>query len=64
MDKTEVEFDGGVIHAGYEVRCVLPLRLGTLRQREEIAPTRQIWTRSRVEWLEGVAALAAVDKQG
>ncbi len=40
------------------------LRLATLRQREGIAPTRQIWTRSRVGWLEGVAVLAAVDKQG
>jgi hypothetical protein len=40
------------------------LRLGTLRQREGIAPTRQIWTRSRVGWLVGVAALAAVAKQG
>ncbi len=25
---------------------------------------RQIWTRSRVSWLDGLAALARVDKQG
>jgi hypothetical protein len=40
------------------------LRLGTLRQRAGIAPARQIWTRSKVGWLEGVAALASVEKQG
>ncbi len=40
------------------------LRLGTLRQREALAPKRQIWTRSRVTWLDGVTRLAGADKQG
>ena len=40
------------------------LRIGTLQQRGEIAPKKQIWTRSRVPWLAGVAALTGLDKQG
>jgi hypothetical protein len=40
------------------------LRLGTLGPREGITPKRQIWTRSRVSWLDRLATLAGVDKQG
>jgi hypothetical protein len=39
------------------------LRLGTLRSREGMAPTRQIWVRSRVAWLDRLGALPAVEKQ-
>jgi hypothetical protein len=40
------------------------LRVGTLGEREEIAPKKQIWTRSRVAWLAALAAIAGVEKQG
>jgi hypothetical protein len=40
------------------------LRLGTLKNREAIVPSRQIWTRSRVAWLDSVGSLVAVDRQG
>lgn len=40
------------------------LRLGTLRPREGIAPSRQIWTRSRAAWLDGLGAVASAEKQG
>jgi hypothetical protein len=39
------------------------LRLGTLLSREGLVPRRQIWTRSRVAWLDGLAAVHALGKQ-
>jgi hypothetical protein len=40
------------------------LRLGTLRPRDAVAPKRQIWTRSRLGWLDGLAKLVGLDTQG
>jgi hypothetical protein len=40
------------------------LRLGTLRAPHGITPKRQIWMRSRVGWLDRLAAVAGVEKQG
>jgi hypothetical protein len=40
------------------------LRLGTLRPRDAATPKREIWARSRVAWLEGLGALASIEKQG
>jgi hypothetical protein len=40
------------------------LRLGTLRLRDAVAPKRQIWTRSRVTWLDRLGDLTASEKQG
>jgi hypothetical protein len=40
------------------------LRLGTLRPRDAVAPKRQIWTRSRVAWLDRLDDLTASEKQG
>ncbi|HLK25893.1 MAG TPA: GFA family protein [Caulobacteraceae bacterium] len=39
------------------------LRWGTLAQREHFAPTRQIWTRSRAEWVTHIAELPAAAMQ-
>jgi hypothetical protein len=39
------------------------LRIGTLTPRGAIAPTHQIWARSRVPWLGELATLPAIDKQ-
>ena len=33
------------------------LRLGTLRQRAELAPQAQNWTRSALPWVDGIATL-------
>jgi hypothetical protein len=40
------------------------LRLGTLPSRDALVPQRQIWTRSRIAWLDGLGAVHAVEKQG
>ena len=43
---------------------VYNIRLGTVRQRNQLAPKRQIWCRSRQPWLGELDALPGVDKQG
>jgi len=40
------------------------LRLGTLKERDGLAPKRQIWTRSRVRWLPELEALPGAERQG
>jgi hypothetical protein len=40
------------------------LRPSTFRQRTEVTPVRQIWTRSRVGWLDRLDTLTASEKQG
>jgi hypothetical protein len=40
------------------------LRVGTLRPRGAVAPKRQIWTRSRVPWLDDLDELTSTDRQG
>ncbi|MGE0873127.1 MAG: GFA family protein [Burkholderiales bacterium] len=39
------------------------LRLGTARQRAELAPRMQQWTRSACGWVDGIAAIPKVEKQ-
>ena len=39
------------------------VRAGTLRQRTELAPRRQIWFRSAQPWLAGIATLPSIEKQ-
>jgi hypothetical protein len=39
------------------------LRVGILRQRDQLAPRRQIWWRSAQPWVAQLAALPKVDKQ-
>ena len=39
------------------------IRLGTVRQRDRIAPKLQIWSRSRQRWLDNLASTRALDKE-
>ena len=39
------------------------IRAGTLRQRAELAPRRQIWFRSAQPWLADIASLPSIEKQ-
>lgn len=38
------------------------LRLGTITQREALVPLRQIWKRSKLGWVDAMAAVPALDK--
>jgi|SRR5580700_2925474 hypothetical protein len=38
------------------------LRLGTITQRAAFAPRRQIWRRSALPWVDGIAAVPASEK--
>jgi hypothetical protein len=40
------------------------LRFGTVRQRESFKPLRQIWTRSRAEWVTHIADIPGAAMQG
>lgn len=42
---------------------VLGLRVGAIRQRAELVPKAQIWTRSALEWIDGVGSLPGDEKQ-
>ena len=39
------------------------LRPGTLRQREQFAPKRQSWTRSRLRWLADIVSIPGSETQ-
>ncbi len=39
------------------------LRVGTIRQRDQLAPKRQVWTRSRQHWLPDLAGVPGAEKQ-
>jgi hypothetical protein len=39
------------------------VRLGTVRQRDQIVPNVQIWTRSRQRWLDRLSSTRALEKQ-
>jgi hypothetical protein len=38
------------------------LRVGTIAQRAAFSPKRQIWRRSALPWVDGLAAVPAADK--
>jgi hypothetical protein len=42
---------------------IFSIRAGTIDQRDQLRPARQIWTASRLPWLGDLAALPGVDKQ-
>ncbi len=42
---------------------VFGLRVGTLKQKAEITPQRQIWHRSAMHWLPNIEALPKFEKQ-
>src|SRR5262245_48196589 len=39
------------------------IRLGTVRQRDQLAPNRQIWCRSQQAWLADIPNLPASEKE-
>lgn len=38
------------------------IRVGTIRQRNELSPSRQVWFKSAQRWLAGLNALARTEK--
>ena len=42
---------------------VYGIRAGTARQRDQLVPKLQIWSRSRQPWVTGLADVRAVEKQ-
>jgi hypothetical protein len=41
----------------------LYIRVGTVRQRDQLIPKAQIWTRSQLRWLGDMASLRKIEKQ-
>ena len=39
------------------------IRVGTVRQRDQLVPKRQIWCRSEQQWLGSIPALPKTEKQ-
>ena len=39
------------------------VRLGTVRQRDQLVPKRQFWSRSQLHWLLGLASIPKIEKQ-
>jgi len=42
---------------------VYNIRVGTVRQRDQLVPTVQIWSRSRQRWLAELGSVGLVEKQ-
>lgn len=42
---------------------IYSIRAGTIHQRDQLRPARQIWTRSRFAWIGEIAALPGVEQQ-
>jgi hypothetical protein len=38
------------------------IRLGAIRQRDELIPRRQVWTRSKQSWVGELAAIPGIEK--
>ena len=39
------------------------IRVGVTRQRDALAPTRQIWTRSSQSWVNDIASIPSLERQ-
>jgi len=39
------------------------IRVGTIRQRDQLVPKRQIWSRSEQHWLAGLGSVQKLDRQ-
>ena len=39
------------------------IRLGTCRQRAQLTPRTQIWSRSALQWLPALSEIKRIDKQ-
>lgn len=44
-------------------RRAFGIRVGTLRQRTQLQPARQIWYRSALPWIADIAGIPHVDRQ-
>ncbi len=42
---------------------VYGIRAGTIRQRDQLVPKRQAWSRSERHWLAELAAMPKIEKQ-
>lgn len=42
---------------------IYSLRAGTIDQRAQLRPARQIWTRSKLAWVDALGAIPGIDKQ-
>jgi hypothetical protein len=42
---------------------IYSIRLGTARQRAQLKPSRQIWTRSHLPWVFDIEAIPQIEKQ-
>lgn len=38
------------------------IRIGTIRQRRELFPKRQVWRRSALDWVDDIGSLPSADK--
>jgi len=56
---------GSPIYAGALDNPSAPfnIRLGVVRQRDELVPKRQVWARSRQSWVDRLDEIARIDKQ-
>ncbi len=43
---------------------VFNLRTGSIRQRKQLVPKRQVWIRSAHDWLGGIGEMPSLEKQG
>jgi hypothetical protein len=50
-------------HALEDNPKVYNLRVAVLRERDQLVPKKQIWCRSRVDWLDGLSTVERIDKQ-
>lgn len=41
----------------------LNIRVGVIRQRDQLVPKRQLWGRSRQSWIDGLASILRLEKQ-
>lgn len=56
---------GSPIYAGAFENPSAPvnIRVGVIRQRDALAPTRQVWARSRQPWVDHLDEITRIEKQ-
>jgi hypothetical protein len=56
---------GSPIYAGALDNPAAPfnVRVGVIRQRDELVPRKQLWGRSRQSWVDGLASILRLEKQ-
>ena len=56
---------GSPIYAGAFDNSTAPynIRVGTIRQRDDLVPKRQVWARSRQHWVDHLDEITRIDKQ-